>query len=85
MSRIAAACAGVASAILTIIAPALSQTASEPDGYTRWQLTVPADTKIRINSKFGDYQVPVGYLNGRLSFHQNSFARLNNVSRYDAF
>ena len=60
------------------------QTVIEPDGYTRWLLTIPAESKIRIKSDFGNFQVPVGYLTNRLFFRQNPTALNHGVARFDA-
>jgi hypothetical protein len=69
-------CAGLSVLVFVICGPASSQAALEPDGYTRWHLSIPANTKVRIRSEFGIFYVPIGYLNARLSFQENRFAWL---------
>jgi hypothetical protein len=84
MSNVIRACAGIVITTVSMSTIASAQTLSEPDHYTRWLLTIPADTQVRVNTKFGVYQLPIGYLNRRQFFHQNPTAVHNNVARYDA-
>lgn len=70
--------------ILVSASVGYGQADGKPDGYTRWSLSIPAETKVFVESPFGTFNVPIAYLNNRLSFHQNAFGRHNGVTRYDA-
>jgi hypothetical protein len=69
--------------VVFLNAPAPCQVVIEPDEYTRWLLTVPRETLVRIKSDFGRFRVPIGYLKSALSFRQNPTALSNEVAKYD--
>lgn len=56
----------------------------EPDSYTRWLLSIPADTTVRVTCDFGNFRVPIGYLENRNFFYENSFAAGNRVAKFHA-
>jgi hypothetical protein len=74
---------GCALFVLILINQGFCQPAIEPDEYTRWLLTVPRETVVRIKSDFGKFRVPVGYLRSSLSFRQNPTALYNGIAKYD--
>ncbi|HYA30566.1 MAG TPA: hypothetical protein VEI95_17250 [Acidobacteriota bacterium] len=69
--------------VLLLNMPAYSQIVIEPDGYTKWYLTVPRETLVHIKSDFGNFNFPVGYLRNSLSFRQNPTALANKVAKFD--
>jgi hypothetical protein len=66
---------------LFVAMPAVAQVAF--DSETRWLLSVPAETPVRIKSDFGSFRVPIGYLTNRDAFRQNEFALSHGVALFD--
>jgi hypothetical protein len=48
-----------------------------------WLLTVPPDAPVTINSDFGRFRIPIGYLNERFAFLQNPFAPDYGPTKFD--